>query len=189
MEGSGRRARGGTILGSVSSPPAHRFALVFVRVWSGLAIAFGITFAIIGAIEWDRAAESAGWPTAPGVVTESRVVHSASSRRGSTKHHWSARIAYRFEVSGERYEASRIGFRIESQSEGSARALAARFPVGSAVTVHHAPEDPTCACLEPGAGEGQWLPLALGALAVVVGGWVGWFVPRRIRALKQAAPP
>jgi hypothetical protein len=35
----------------------------------GMFVAFGIGGAVLGALEWDRAAASTGWPTVPGTVT------------------------------------------------------------------------------------------------------------------------
>ena len=165
----GRWSFGMAQRGSALPPRARRFVRIFIRVWAALAIAFGVAFAVIGAIEWDRAVQSAGWPTAPGIVTESRAVHTTRSKRGRTTQSWSPRIKYRFEVAGASVEASRVSFRMGSGSEASVRELVARYPVGSTVTVHHSPEDPALACLDPGAGEWQWAPIALGALAVLVG--------------------
>ncbi len=167
--------------GRQASPRALRLARIFVRVWSGLVMAVGITFAVIGAIEWDRAAESASWPTAPGVVTESRVVRSAGRAGGRIRHRSSAHIEYAFDASGVHRTASRVGFRMGSTSEDSAREVVARYPVGTAVTVHYSPEDPALACLEPGTDEWQWVPIVIGAGAVLFGGVVGWFVPKSAR--------
>ena len=159
-----------------------RIAKMFVRIWAGLTIAFGIGFAIIGAIDWDRANASVNWPTAQGTVTESRIHHTTSSKRGHVRHHYAAHVAFRYTVDGREFTASRITFRTTSSSESAANATVAKYPVGSSVTVHHAPDDPALACLEPGAGDLQWLPLAIGAVAVAVGSAIGWFVPRRLDA-------
>ena len=159
-----------------------RIAKVFVRIWAGLTIAFGIGFAIIGAIDWDRANASVNWPTAQGTVTESRIHHTTSSKRGHVRHHYAAHVMFRYTVEAREFTASRITFRTTTSSESAAREQVAAYPVGATVTVHHAPDDPALACLEPGAGDLQWLPLAIGAVAVAVGSAIGWFVPRRLDA-------
>jgi membrane protein YqaA with SNARE-associated domain len=50
------------------------------------------------------------------------------------------------------------------------------------VQVRHDPDDPSLACLEPGTGDWQWVPLSIAACAVFLGGGVGWFLPRKIDA-------
>jgi hypothetical protein len=168
-------------LGRQASPRALRLARIFVRVWAGLVMVFGVTFAVIGAIEWDRAAESASWPTAPGVVTESRVVRSTRRTGGRTRPSSSAHVEYAFDALGVHRTASRVGFRMGSSSEESAREVVARYPVGTTVTVRYSPDDPALACLEPGTGDWQWVPIAIGVGAVLFGGVVGWFVPKSAR--------
>jgi hypothetical protein len=160
----------------------------FVRIWGAAAIAFGAAFAIVGALDWDRAADSVGWPTVAGTVVSSRVEHSTTHRRGRTTHSHSAHVSYRYAVAGRALESSRIGFRMHGSTESEARAIVERYPGGASVTVHHSPDDPTVACLEPGTGDLQWLPLAIGAFCVVMGAGIAWFVPRMIDARAQAAP-
>jgi hypothetical protein len=154
----------------------------FIRGMGIVAIAFGIGFAILGALEWDRAAASVGWPTAAGTVTESRVSHSTRTRRGRTSSIWSPLVSYRYSVDGREFEARRISFRIGSSSQSEAQAAVDAYPVGSAVTVRHSTDDPSLACLEPGPGDWQWVPVAIGAVAVLIGLGVAWIMPRKIDA-------
>jgi hypothetical protein len=158
----------------------------FIRVWAALAIAFGIGFALFGAVEWDRAIASTGWPTASGTVAESTVVHSTSRRKGRTSSSHTPRVTYRYVVDGREFEASRISFRVNSSSRTAADAVVAKYPTGASVTVHHSPDDPSLACLEPGTDEWQALPLGIGALALLLGLGVGWFVPRKLDARLRA---
>ena len=164
----------------------------FVRGIGLVGIAFGIVFAILGALEWDRASASVGWPTAAGTVTESRAHHSTRSKRGRTSSSWSPVVSYRYSVDGREFEARRISFRVSGGSQSEAQAAVDAYPVGSAVTVRHSPDDPSLACLEPGPGDWKWVPVAIGAVAVLIGLGVAWIMPRkleaRIRAQTAEAP-
>ncbi len=144
--------------------------------------AFGIGFAVIGALEWDRAAASVGWPTAQGTVTESRVHHTTRTKRGRTSNSWSPHVLYRYTVDGREMEAHRLSFRMSGTSESEARTVVDRYPVGSAVNVHHSPDDPSLACLEPGADDWQWIPLAAGGVATLLGLGMAWILPGKIAA-------
>jgi hypothetical protein len=167
-----------------------RIVKVFIRIWAGLTIAFGIGFAIVGALDWDRANASVDWPTAQGTVTESRVHHTTSSKRGHVRHHHAAHVVFRYTVDGREFTASRITFRTTTSSESAARERVAAYPVGATVTIHHAPDDPALACLEPGAGDWQWLPLAIGGVVVAVGALMGWLAPGMLATkLHQAGDP
>ena len=160
----------------------------FIRGMGLVGIAFGIGFAILGALDWGRASASVGWPTAAGAVIESRLHHSTRTKRGRTSSSWSPRVTYRYSVDGRGFEAGRISFRMSGSSQSEAQAVVDAHPVGSAVTVRHSPDDPSLACLEPGTGDWQWVPVAIGAGVVVVSLGVAWIMPRtletRIRALR-----
>lgn len=172
---------------SALTPRAARIAKWIAYAWSGIAIAFGIAMAIIGALEWDRAANSVGWPTVRGTVIESRVEHSTRTRKGRTTHTYTPRVRYRYGVDGREFEGDRVWFRSSSTSEAAAARTVATYASGSEVTVHHAPDDPGLACLEPGVGEMQWLPVAGGAAAMLTGLALGWFVPRMLEARLREA--
>ena len=173
------------------SQRAIAVATWFIRVWGILVAAFGIGFAVLGAIEWDRASASVGWPTASGTVVESRVHHTTRTSRGRKSNSWSPHVQYRYAVDGREMAAHRLSFRVSSTSESDARAVVDRYPVGSAVNVHHSPDDPSLACLEPGADDWQWVPLAAGGVAVLLGLGMAWILPGKIAARmreKAAAP-
>ena len=157
-----------------------------IRAIGLAAIAFGIAFAVLGARDWDRASASVGWPTAAGTVAESRMHHRTHTNRGRTSSTWSPHVTYRYSVDGREFEAQRISFRVGGWSRSEAQAVVDAHPVGSAVTVHHAPDDPSLACLEPGPGDWQWVPLAIGAVAVLIGFGVAWILPQKLQARIQA---
>ena len=165
------------------SPRALAVAKWFIRGWGARAVAFGIGFAVFGALEWDRASASVGWPTAEGTVVESRVHHTTRTNRGRTSNSYAPHVTYRYSVDGRELESRRIAFRVSGSSQSEAKAVVDRYPAGSAVTVHHSPDDPSLACLEPGADDWQWVPLAVGAVAVLVGMCIAWILPGKIEAL------
>ena len=146
------------------------------------AVAFGVGFAFFGALEWDQASASVGWPTAEGTVVESRVHHTTRTNRGRTSSSYAPHVTYRYSVDGRELESRRIAFRVSGSSHSEAKAVADRYPAGSAVAVHHSPDDPSLACLEPGPGDWQWVPLAVGSVAVLVGMGIAWILPGKIEA-------
>jgi hypothetical protein len=91
-------------------------------------------------------------------------------------------VNYRYSVDGRELESRRIAFRVSGSSQSEAKAVVDRYPSGSAVTVHHSPDDPSLACLEPGADDWQWVPLAVGSVAVLVGMCIAWILPGKIEA-------
>lgn len=154
----------------------------FIRGMGVVGVAFGIGFAVLGALDWDRASASVGWPTAAGTVTESRVHHSTRTNRGRTSSSWSPHVNYRYSVDGREFEAHRISFRVSGSSQSEAQAVVDAYPVGTAVVVRHSPDDPSLACLEPGPGDWQWVPVAIGAVTVLIGLGVAWIMPRTLEA-------
>ena len=108
------------------------------------------------------------------------------TRRFELRKHPQAERLSTFEAIARALESGRIGFRMHGSTESEARATVGRYPEGSSVTVHYSPDDPSVACLEPGTGDLQWLPLAIGAFCVVMGAGIAWFVPRMIDARAQA---
>lgn len=89
---------------------------------------------------------SRDWPTAKGrvVACATRVVRKSHGNPGV-----SVDIDYEFEVGGVRHRGKRVRFGgTANLPKDEAEALARRHPVGSGVTVHHAPDRPELATLE-----------------------------------------
>jgi hypothetical protein len=96
---------------------------------------------------------SARWPTTTGKILSSVAEgHGtlASGGRGQAGTVWSPVVEYSYQVAGRDYHGSRIAFGGDvSGSRDFAQGIAARYPAGSAVTVHFDPDNPSFAVLEP----------------------------------------
>lgn len=89
---------------------------------------------------------SRDWPTAKGKVLacSTRVVRHSHNHRGVR-----VDIEYEFDVGGVRHRGKRVRFGGTAVlPKDQAETLARRHPIGSAVTVHHAPDRPELSTLE-----------------------------------------
>ena len=150
---------------------------------------------------------SQGWPQVRGTVTESSIASSQSRVEKKVLHSKEERttsrlvtlftpvVKYTYEVSGRQCESDRIsisdGILVENQE--FAAAIAARYPVGSNVTVFYNPGDPTLAVLESGISEGAKATLVIGLLfSLTLGGLLAFALSRTgknvITALTQSSP-
>lgn len=100
------------------------------------------------AIEWGFGAQARdavaahGWPTAPGVVTESRVLQGRSSTVPSPF------VRYDYRIAGELHSGSGVHLSIAQFSGEPAHEVVARYPPGKEVQVHYDPERPETCTLE-----------------------------------------
>lgn len=122
-----------------------------------------------GAQSWEGIA-SRGWPAVPGEVVSSQVV-ATQGGTGSASHSGGHRalVRYAYTVDGVRHEGDRISVARVSKTRAHAAEVAARFPEGAPVEVHHDPDDPARALLEPGVTVAGVLPAALGVALLVAG--------------------
>jgi hypothetical protein len=135
-----------------------------------------------------QAFASSSWPTVEGTVKAVRV-HTESTGSGHTRRvSYRYSVEYAYEVGGQAYTsdkhamgsgntAGRAGTRTEARREGRER-----FPTGKAVRVYYDPDDPAVAVLQPGASLDNWgayMPVVLGLLFAVLGGWILWLVKSR----------
>lgn len=127
-----------------------------MRLWDHpLAIvAAGVVLVVFGVYTRVQSLRSRSWPTAPGVITESRV-ESSRKREGQWSH--VARIRYRYAVNGKTYDGDTISY-AKGLFDG-ASVQVSRYPQGSAVGVYYDPKDPASAVLDPGAGPTPGLAL------------------------------
>jgi hypothetical protein len=174
-----------------------------------LSVAFAGMLAIlgVGVGEAWHGWRSQGWPQVSGTVTESSVASSRSrvekkvlhSREERTTSHWvtlfTPVVKYKYEVSERQCESDRIsisdGILVENQE--LVAAIAAKYPVGSNVTVYHHPSDPTLAVLETGISEGAKATLVIGLLfSLTLGGMLAFASSRTgknvITAFTQSSP-
>ncbi len=92
------------------------------------------------------------WPVTPGTVVNSSVESYSLSdgERSGRRTVYQAVIEYAYKVNGREYRCATLNFagQWHSSSRAPADALVARYPVGTAVQVHHDPENPSSAVLE-----------------------------------------
>jgi hypothetical protein len=113
----------------------------------------GLVFLVIGLVLFAGAAAlfargraAAGWASAAGRITTSRLEQDVSIQQGGRSRTYRVRLAYEYEVDGRRFTGSRREFG-ESlfgwmSSRDRARALLDLFPEGRDVTVHYDPAHP-----------------------------------------------
>ncbi len=118
--------------------------------WVIGAIVVGLAF-----LMWrgylDRQA-SPQWPSATGVITDSRVVAQNESNDGASfTREWRIDVSYTYSVNGQSYKNNRIRAMLPRFStEAEALAIQQRFPAGARVPVFYDPAKPTSSVLIPG---------------------------------------
>jgi hypothetical protein len=95
---------------------------------------------------------STGWPTTPGKVTASETAKVMFRRQ--------PRVTYSYAVNGKTFSSQRISF-AGGYPAKETEAVLSRYPVGSDVTVSHAPDNPAEAALETGASKQVIAPLRM----------------------------
>lgn len=96
------------------------------------------------------------WPTVEGVVTESEV----RRRKGRKKH----RFTYSYEVNHQFFDSKRITF-MGKVFRASAQTLVDKYPEGSKIGVHYAPDHPQISVLETGV---WWIGFVVASAVAVV---------------------
>jgi hypothetical protein len=132
-------------LAVAADPLFLQFAVGFVLC----TLACGLILA--GRMSIRRTAESEAWPAVEGVIVESTV---AAQREG--RQLYRPVVRYRYEVSGERYEGSRIQWAASAgyRKYTRARRILDSYRSGHAIKVHYDPKRPGVAVLKPGHGMG-----------------------------------
>lgn len=133
------------------------------------ALAAALLMALMAWATARRAWTMRRWPTADGIVVESRVERTMTRRtrrsRTTSTPFYIPRVVYRFRVEGVEIDGDRLGRSVSSSTSGVVERLVAAFPVGTRVVVHYDPAEPTTAVVDPGAG---MVPLALAAAAAIL---------------------
>ncbi|OGO10251.1 MAG: hypothetical protein A3K46_08660 [Chloroflexi bacterium RBG_13_60_9] len=108
-----------------------------------IVLVFGISlfFPARSARKHDQIRE--GWPTAKGTVTSSELVAQPPlvSRLGKEILQYDAVVKYQFRSGGQLHFGSAVSYPRYLHTKEQAERIAARYPAGAAVTVHHNPED------------------------------------------------
>lgn len=142
-------------------------------LWSRRTVTAGVLLALgIGFTAWSgrlvtNASAVRAWPTTQGRVTHSEMISAVDPADFATTMH-TASVAYTYVVGSRTYTATRITLADHSSSRpaGIARVVA-RYSVGSSVTVHYHPDDPSSSILETRTPLPLYGPLLLGLLATV----------------------
>jgi hypothetical protein len=135
-----------------------------LAIASAALLLAGLYFLISASRGRRRSTTALHWPQAGGVVASSALIPHHDAHGEAT---YEPSVAYRYEANGRVYSGSRIqvgATRTPSRREAEARLFP--YPPGISVTVHHDPDDPSAAVLEPRtAGTG---PLTAAGLALLV---------------------
>ncbi|WP_141326002.1 DUF3592 domain-containing protein [Myxococcus sp. AB025B] len=151
--------------------------LVVVSLWWALT---GFADHLVGS-NVRRQIQSASWPTVQGTITASEV---ESVRRARSTTH-GLKLTYTYFVDGQQHEGH--NHRVMNPRSGrleEAQALAAQYPVGARVTVHHAPGDPSRAVLQAGLGGAELVLLLLLPFNLVA----LWLLKPLVQAFKPEPP-
>ena len=156
---------------SLRSAPAPILAALAL---CGVLIALGTGLAWVGISDLRAASASARWPTARGLILQSRLREERSAVGRRTR----AQIDYRYRVGPVTYASTRVAFATGPAQTSSQ--VVRRYPTGSEVTVYYKKGAPGISVLEPG---GSILTMGLAfygfsALALLGAGGLCWLVPR-----------
>lgn len=137
---------------------------------------------------WNRGEQSRGWPTAPGVVVRSELVHRQDPDGGRTS---AAEVRYRYTVGGTAYVGDRIAFGGGLTNLERMNAELDRYLVGTKVTVRYDAADPAMSVLEPGATNGVWWPIGFGTVMLAFALWmyrILWRQRQELQAIRRHNP-
>ncbi len=128
----------------------------------GLFILAGLATAIWGGLLLARSRRTLSWPAAKGRIEVAEP--------SSPENDLLPLIEYSYTVEGRTFRG-RLRFPAGTQPQGPefAASFVRKYPAGSEVAVYYDPEDPRQSVLERGNQGGDWLVLALGLGAVVLG--------------------
>lgn len=142
----------------------------YLNLWLPAVVLFFFLFAYLLEEAIDHL-QARRWPLATGKVVESDVeeVRADSGLVAS----FVPRIRFTYHAAGKPWESRRFAFHVRAGSRVRAESTVARYPVGSVVTVHHHPNRPEQAVLEPGYG---WSSVAVAAWfgLLFVGSFAAW---------------
>lgn len=132
----------------------------------GLFTLLGAYITYSGIHDFSLALRSSSWPKTTGVVEQSNVSTSRSTK--STTH--TPVVHYRYQVGETTYTSSRIGFYdYGSNHIDVANACCSRYPTGASIVVYYSAESPDVSVLEPGFAMGLMTLPFLGCVFVGVG--------------------
>jgi hypothetical protein len=128
---------------------------------SVFALCFGLAALMLFLGVRRRGREAQGWPTVTGTIVKSEVEEFRDRTGGSSSLSYRAAVEYSYQVRGHTYRSNQIKLDVTvSGTKAAAEKVTAKYPAGSAVTVHYDPDNPGTAALEKATGM-TWLILAV----------------------------
>jgi hypothetical protein len=129
--------------------------LLFLVIFGGL----GIAFLAIALVSRRKAQTSQSWPTVAARVLASEVREHVSHEHDSdnmpsTQYSYEPVVEYNYAVGAQTYISRRIAYGANSFGRGQAQKMVESYPVGSVVTAHYNPANPSEAVLETKAAGG-----------------------------------
>ena len=140
------------------------------------AIALAVAALVQYVLNRRVARASLAWPVAPGKITASKVeveskIEHESDTRDRVVERFRPHVAYAYRVGNADYHGSTLtwgGVALHGDSD-SAEKVTRKYPVGTGVSVHYDPDDPSNAVLEPQNRQGSAMMLVVAALFGGVG--------------------
>lgn len=118
-----------------------------------------------------KLAEAKSWPRTTGTVESCDILYNRNRRDGNNQDSWRVALRYAYEVNGSAHlgEKVRLGPDPVYRWEKHAHAEAARYPVGSPVSVAYNPADANDSALDTDRANNSWrfIALVVGAIGVV----------------------
>jgi hypothetical protein len=148
----------------------------FVTACVGFALLFGlITFACQRA-----AAQAKRWPIASGLVEASSITsyqrrsRSSEDREVRLETLYRPNIVYGYDVGGVHYRGDKVSYSgYGTSSADVAKQVAARYPIGRALTVHYNPQNPSESAIDPSTPLGLYFFYLVPVIVLTIGYLVG----------------
>jgi Protein of unknown function (DUF3592) len=139
-------------------------------------IVVGLALVALYFVERRKALRSERWPTASATIVSS-VILGRRSNKGSAMYEPS--VTYRYEVGGQTFTGTRIGWggTASSSSQTWADKVVGQFPQGAVLPVRYDPADPAESVLDPGARAGIFM-IGLAGLAFTGFAALIWWLTR-----------
>jgi hypothetical protein len=150
----------------------ERAKLLLTKVLAYIVLAgflFGILVVLTVPFELNRMVSAESWPARQGLVTLSYASRKSTTGRPA---YWRPEVCGTYEDDGQRFCISRVSFGTFRLGDGEAeaRAVSARYPVGSHTRVYYSPENPKDTILDP---HPSWKPM----LTLLAVGTTGFAMP------------
>lgn len=147
-----------------------------IALFFGLALLLvGIPLLIVGIVSRKRAKAALSWPTIKGEVLSSTVVQHTDNESEYSSTSYEPVVEYQYSLMGQAYTGRRIAYGANSFNLKKAQEIAAKYPVGTPVTVHYNPEKPGDCTLETSASGGKafsiigYILVPLGFVLLILG--------------------